>query len=210
MSLINDTFFVVNAFVPQLGQLTVKEKLQLYIDRYEPKFLALLMGTAFAQAFVTGLAEPAPEQRWIDLRDGKTYTDDQGNTFVWPGLANSITKESAIALYVYYWFTRSNATFSTGSGEVAPEVENGTRANASAKQAQAWNEMLYLNFSFIHFMRVNKDVYPEWDGTGWGTADYEYFLGWWPVYYASRPYFWWWPERCERPDIFYPINDFGI
>lgn len=211
MNLINNTFFKVGptCFIPQVSQLTISEKLMVFINRYEPEFLRILLGTTLYAAFKSGIEALAPEQRWIDLRDGKTYTDGNGNVLVWEGLANNITKISPIANYVYYWYSRSGASFSTGQGEIAPTAENGTRTNAAGKQAAAWNEMIRFNYACIHFLQAHKELYPEWDGVGWGSGDYEYFFNWWPVYWSDF-YAYWWPDNCNKPDIFEPINEFGI
>lgn len=209
-SIINISFFEVDCFIPQLGHLAVQSKVNTYINRYEPRFLTDLLGKTFYDAFTVGLAAPAPEQRWLDLKNGKTYTDTDGNTFVWEGLANATTKISAVANYVYYWYTRSDSAFSTGSGEVVPEVENGTRASFVHKQVQAWNEMVRLNYACLHFLQVNKDVYPEWEGwPGWYADTWLAFFSWWAGHWQWRPATYWWPLRCSRPDIFQTLNVFG-
>lgn len=209
MALIDKTFFVIDCSIAQLGQPTVVAKLTAYINRYEPQFLATLLGLQFYNDFKLGLLADPVEQRWSELRDGKEYTDVNGNLFKFEGVASSTTKISPIANYVYYWFTRNQATFSTGSGELAPDLENGTRADASEKLAYAWNEMVKLNFSVIHFLETNKTTYPEWKGLNWSRSDYEYFFGWWPIYW-NAVYSYTWPEKCARPDIFIPINTFGL
>lgn len=208
MNLIDVTYFEVEPLIAQLNQQEVIERVQLFIARYEPRFLRQLLGNGLAKAFIEGLEPEEPAQRWLDLRDGKEYEDTAGNVFEWPGLASDETKISAIANYVYYWYTRDNASWSTGSGDVVPSVENGERVGPAAKQAQVWSDMIRLNYQCIHFLRTNKDTYPEWKGFNWSYADFAYFRAWFSPFVTDHCF--WWPNRLVRPDIFTPINAMNL
>lgn len=211
-TVIDTSFFEIDPFIAQIGQLAVRENVQLFINRYEPRFLSVLLGNKTYLDFIEGIAEPAPAQKWLDLRDGKTYEDDKGNTFIWPGLANPDTKVSPIANYVYYWYTRSEASWGTGSGEVVPSVENGVRNSPDGKQVQIWRDMVRINYQCLHFLQTYKADYPDWKGYGWNRGDYEYFFDWWPRHIAYPFGLLWWPSNrsIARPDIFQDLNTFNL
>jgi len=71
------------------------------ISKYEKKYLEMALGSELYDAFITGLAETTPDQKWIDLRDGATYSiiDNNGitRTIKWNGLINT-EKQSFIAV----------------------------------------------------------------------------------------------------------------
>lgn len=211
-TVIDTTFFNIDPFIAQMGQLSVQENVQLFIARYEPKFLAVLLGNKTYLSLVAALEEPVLAEPWKSLVEGKTYEDDKGSTFIWPGLANPGTKVSAIANYVYYWYARSEASWATGSGEVVPDVENGTRNSPADKQVQIWADMVRLNYQCLHFLQTHKDEFPDWKGYGWMRADYEYFFDWWPRYIAYPYGLLWWPSNrgLVKPDIFQNINTFNL
>lgn len=211
MAIIDSSFFILDCFVAQRGQPAVVENLNLHISRYEPRFFGELLGLDLYNAFKAGLAvvSPAtPEQRWIDLRDGKQYVDPAGKQVVFEGLGNSTTKVSPAANYIYYWYQRGKASTTTGSGEVLPYLENGIRFSPANKMVQAWGEMVRMNYSTIHFLRSNAEVYPEWQQPAWQHDEWAYFFENWLNFYASCS--WWWPQRRKRPDIFTPINSKNI
>lgn len=47
---------------------------QEFIDFHEEKLLRALFGNSLYDDFVDGIGAGTPEQKWIDLRDGKVYT----------------------------------------------------------------------------------------------------------------------------------------
>lgn len=60
-----------------------------FIARYEPEFLTRALGLALYQALIAGYSQPTPDQNWVDLVQGKDYTDSCGNTVRWRGLITS-------------------------------------------------------------------------------------------------------------------------
>lgn len=89
MSLIDKTYFVEDLDIPNTDEQAVSERINGYIQRYEPEFLKKLLGFPLYKAFVSGLntIPPAvPNQRFIDILYGKEYTNLQGYLTEWRGL----------------------------------------------------------------------------------------------------------------------------
>lgn len=162
MSLIDITYFNASNFIPQLSLPYNRARLESFINEREPEYLREVMGESLSAAFLAGISVPEVDiqQRWKDLRDGKDYTV---GTYVmrWNGFVND-KKVSPIANYVYYWWNREVASFNTGSGQVLPTVENGTRVSGADKMVRQWNAAVHMAFSLIGFLKANASVYPEW------------------------------------------------
>lgn len=103
-------------------------------------------------------------ERWLDIIDGKVYTDLYGKTRRWVGLKyiSGTTKLSLIANYIYFYFYRDIQTQSSAGGEKRTQSESSTDADPSFKLANAWNEMVRLNFELRMFLLSNVTVYPEY------------------------------------------------
>ena len=118
-SLINPSFFHTGISVPNIGNPMVNERVQGFINLYEPECLRLLFGSRLAEAFI---ASPQ-DARMVDLISGANYQSQYNNTLKWNGLIepNNI---SLIAFYVYYYMMKDMASETTGIGEKIVEVEN--------------------------------------------------------------------------------------
>lgn len=57
-----------------------------YIQKYEPLFLEKALGLSLYEALKTGYSQPTPDQKWVDLVQGKIYTDCYGMKKRWRGL----------------------------------------------------------------------------------------------------------------------------
>lgn len=162
MPLIDRSYFIGEIDIPNTNQVAVQENLDYLISKREPELLMALWGYAMYKAFLAGLLlDPVP-QRWIDLRDGVDYTHD-GEQRHWMGLISKTgePKESLIANYVYYWYTRKKATQTSGVGEVATKTENSVRISPIAKQVHAWNQMVQWIWDMDYFLDEKKADYPE-------------------------------------------------
>ena len=166
MPLINSTFFITEINIPNRDRAGVLEPLNNMIAKREPELLTGLMGYGLYKAFIAGLAIlPTPEQRMVELRDGKEYVVN-GVAHKWKGLViiDGLRKEALSANYVYYWFLRSGATLTTGVGEATTNTENAGRVSPARKQSRAWNEMVYWAHELTHFLVHNLETYPEYKG----------------------------------------------
>lgn len=139
--------------------------LQLLIDSREDELLLRLLGYALYKAYKAGIAAGSPDQRWLDIRDGKEYTNQSGVLTKWPGLHFTVgtSKKSLIANYVYWHYQNDNYTFTTGSSEKKTDLA--INANPEIKMIRAWNEMVNWNTDLYLFLSDNADTYPEYKNT---------------------------------------------
>jgi hypothetical protein len=101
-----------------------------------------LLGYDLYKAFLAGLEDPSPLQKWLDLRDGVEYT--QGDrTVKWNGLINS-DKISLIAYYVYCKYLLTKQSVPAQAGVVQPVNENSTLVDGAVGYVQAWNAFVDL------------------------------------------------------------------
>lgn len=81
MSLINSSYFIGPLTIAQLGQISVQDNLNLFINRAEPQLLEAALGYDLWQDFMTGLEQPVIDPKWLALRDGVTFKSVSS----WPG-----------------------------------------------------------------------------------------------------------------------------
>lgn len=167
MSLIDRTYFVGELNIPNTSQAAISSLTDLFIEKYEDKWLNEVLGYSLSKAFKAGWAAPVPESKWFDLVDGVEYTSSDGKTKFWRGLVSAVSGNvafdlSPIANYVYYWFIRNNYTQTATTGEVKPQNENAVIANPSLKMVLAWNEMSAWVCELVDYLNAKKDDYTEW------------------------------------------------
>lgn len=161
--LIDITYFNSSSVnIPNTDAPDVRSRLTNLITEREPELLERLLGYALAEAFKTGIAAQTPVQKWIDLRDGKVYTIN-GKTVKWKGLNTVTPKDSIIANYVWYWWSRNNATNSTGIGETSNKADNATRVSPAPKQSVVWSRIRNWSVDLYVFLENNQTDYPEWE-----------------------------------------------
>jgi hypothetical protein len=73
MSLIDTSYFIGPLTVAQLGQQSVQNNLNLFISRAEPQFLEAALGYDLWQDFLTGLAQPVIDPKWLALLNGVQF-----------------------------------------------------------------------------------------------------------------------------------------
>lgn len=175
--LINATYFIGEIAVIGRDKASVLDLLDVFIKKYEKKFLIELLGEDVASDFATALAVIPLVAPWIDLK---------------AKLADSDTKESPIANYIYYWYMRNNATTTVGLGEAIADAENSRIVDNKDKMVRAWSEMrVWIEENREWF----KDFYTDNDFKGGYYSSYGgYFYGW---------------NNC-KPDPFGRINTFNI
>jgi hypothetical protein len=162
MALITKDYFIGELNIPDTDKDEVLERVNLFIAKYEEDLLRKLLGNALYLSYKTAMLTANPDQKWKDIRDGKDYTDLSGCSRYWMGLRKQATKQSLIANYVYYWFSRDRVTASTAFGEVMMKAEGGDKVSPATKQARAWNEMVNWAHDLFHFLSANQDAYPDW------------------------------------------------
>ena len=165
MSIIDSTYFIRDINLPS-GAFS---DLDLYIETYEKEMLIKLLGYSLYAEFIAGIADPSPAQKWLDLRDGLTYTY-AGKTVRWNGLKNT-DKISPIAYYVFCKYVVSKQIAQTQTGANLPKQENSTVADNVPKLVNAWNSFLSLygysgqsayEGSALNFLLAHSDTYDSY------------------------------------------------
>lgn len=195
--LIDSTYFVGELNIANTDTVPVQENLQLFINKYEPKFLKMLLGNTLYNEYLIGITpvpvdpptdpvtfEPIP-QKWLDLQDQ---------------LRNITTKVSPIANYIYFFFVRDAVLYNSGTGVQQAEGENSIRGNSQIKTVRAWNEINELSFEIYKFLKTNVSIYGPVPYTlrlrdNWILWDWFYWWSWFPIAY-----------RYNLPEIYIPIN----
>ena len=158
----------------------VTNTVQVFIDKYEPKFLKELLGTTLALEFINGLI-PVP----VDPpTDPITYEPIDPK---WTALRDETDLKPMLIDYIYYWYIRNEVTSTAGMGEVKGKTDNATRTSSTDKLCRAWNEMSQM----ARFFDLSTTVYPDFKRQYWRNV-YSWFYG------------------CGISDIFYPINNSNI
>lgn len=168
-SLITFDYFAGEIYIAQLGQKTVQDKMTLFINKRERDYLLAIMGYEFFKEANTGMSAAEPEAKWSELKSGAEYTDEYGILQKWTGFSN-IEKISPVANYVYFWYSRDNASKTTVIGEVQDTKTITINVAPAFKQMRAWNEMVEMNLSLVDFLINKKDE----DGNRvYSTFDYD-------------------------------------
>lgn len=154
--IIDTSYFFGDILIGQLSEQAVQDKVNWFINQYEPEILRGLLGYETYKL----MSAETPEQRFVDIKTGKEYTDEKGILRKWDGLVSG--KISLIAYYVYYWYQRSQSTTTSGTGEGKTQTQNAIPISAMDKMASAWNKMVTLNEELYCFLNTKKDVYTEW------------------------------------------------
>lgn len=162
MALIDATYFVRDINIPNTDNPTISEELVALINASEPPFLRELMGVELYNAFKAGIEAVTPDQKWLDIRDGKEYTY-QGTTVRWEGLRNSTLKQSLIADHVFVdWINTRVQQWSGTAVTISTSQDNSTAVSPATLMSRAWNSMTKSVESFYLFMEASEATYPEW------------------------------------------------
>src|ERR1700722_9823945 len=89
MSLIDASYFVADLNIPNTDNAGVLERVNWYINKYEPDVLLKMMGYPLFKAFAASLAAVAPatpDPRFINLLYGIEYTNQAGRPKMWKGI----------------------------------------------------------------------------------------------------------------------------
>ena len=210
MSFTDATYFRGELAIAGLSSAPVTENLGFFITKYETEFLNKVLGYAFAKLFLDGLAVVAPatpDQRWLDLRNGKAYTY-QNVDGVWMGFQNA-SKQSPLANLIYYHYLRDQISQTVGVGQAQTNAENATIVSPAHKLMRAFNEMVDMQVSLVSYLLANADIYPEfkfeagdlWALNYWQWNNYWLNFGYWPW-----DYMW---QMCPNR-LYKRINTFNI
>lgn len=129
----------------------IKAQLQLYIDRYEPKIVAELIGYELSKEFFAGLEEETIDVKWTNLRDGADYRDSCDILRKFDGLKNAIVAD------VYYQYTTENQQFASEVGMKMIASQNSENADPAYKQEIALNLVVDINEQCKGFIDWSND-----------------------------------------------------
>ena len=134
-----------------------------FVEEQEEEILRQLLGDSLYEAFIEGLEEDPIPQRWIDLRDGKSYTYND-KTYKWKGIKKMLKP------FIYSQWVRHDTDTATGVGIVVGNAENSQVINSSHRIAFSWN----------HFSRLagNTDDMELGIGNFYDHFYYPYFNVW--------------------------------
>lgn len=158
--IINQTFFVRELEIPNLGNTADLDRLTYFIAKYEPDCLLKIFGYPLYKLFGS-----ESSSRMTDLLNGAEYVDGLGETRKWQGIKHD-TNISLIANYIYFYYQQHKAAHSSGVGTNVSKPEAGTAYSPADKMAQAWNFFSSEVSDMCSFLWLKKDnngvrVYPE-------------------------------------------------
>lgn len=161
MSNITDhSHFVRSIALPSLDTTGPEHSLlEDYITQYETEYLQRIFGQTFYTQFIDGI--DSLNAIYLDIRDGKEYTDIFGRVQKWDGF---VSGTNPIANYVFCKYVRDESISLRGVGATVSAVENGTRVSPQFKLLPAWNAMVKWNKKLHDFLYANMETYPDYVG----------------------------------------------
>lgn len=124
-------------------------KLQNWIDQFLPIYVRDIIGASGYTAMVN-----QDRQKWVDLSNGKDYTNESGVVEYFPGL------KSALLGFIFFEYIRDNAVMTVaGSQRNKGELsDRPSPAEISALVESRWNRGLpEFNATLKGFLKANED-----------------------------------------------------
>lgn len=151
-------YFVGEILIPNitgsdLASLSNKANLQWFIDKYESEYLTYLLGEDLFAEYSAGLIAIPVQAKWTSLKN-MIYVSakSQGGAMMSP-----------VAFYIWFFWSRNQATQTLQNGEGQPSMENATMVYPSAKQISAWNQMSRMSDEIMEWLEENHSTYPSYD-----------------------------------------------
>lgn len=179
-NIIQPSDFIGEIQIANVAQEDVAADLNVFITKYEPRFLKQLFGEDFYAVFIAGIAE----QRFVDLIASEYF-------------------KPAIASYIYYWYIRDQVSQTVGVGNAEAKAANAKITNKGRKQVRAFNEMVSYVYKIIYYI-TSSGLYPEYIMPQWllWRCSRAY---WWRDSYYYYPY-----NFRMVPEIYTSINENNI
>lgn len=176
---IDTSYFIGPLTIAQIGQKAVDDRLNDFINRYEPVIMEAALGYDFYQAFLEGLnvgSDEVIEQRWLDLLNGVAFTSVSEIRKRFPGFAGGQNTQTIIAaqrddLFIYAGVTPGFA------------VDDYRYTNSDLKN---WN------YTLEQFGSGTWQPIVEWaykSGGGWALTDTNYKLQYnerWVLHFTGK------------------------
>ena len=166
MNLINKTYFVGEISLPAVNEAGAVgsdkilaelkgDLLNAFIEKYQEKFLHLLFGESFTNAFLEGLSltEGDPEKEKWKVLKSKLCVEKE------------FYKESPVAYYVYRFYLLYLRDNTTTTGNKKSKSTHANNVSDARKLVSSWNKMVKFNKRFIKWFESNFDTYKAfWNG----------------------------------------------
>lgn len=158
--IINSGFFIRDINLVNLTVPEVLDRLNYFIQKYEPECLNRILGYELYSAL-----KVEASTRMTDLVFGVEYFDNSLSLQKWNGLVYN-SNISLIANYIYYYFQKANALQTTGTGTKSTKPEAGKSESPHDKMVAAWRFFASETRLLSSFLWNAKDVnfvriYPE-------------------------------------------------
>lgn len=150
--------------IPNLDEVSFEE----YVEEQEDEVLNEILGWKLWDQFKTGLeVVPTPDQKWLDLRDGVIYTDDEGVDQKWPGM------KALMRPYIFSMYVRDNYAAFSGVGVNLAMAENAEVISPSTMITREYNKYSGLvgeedcaqGGTLFGFLKTKSEDYPDWKPT---------------------------------------------
>lgn len=177
MPLIDKSYFDGLTGLDNISSAPVAQAVTNAIARYEKEYLKLMLGPSLYEAFMAGLdagdrsyfsdqfsdqfVKSGLDDRWQYLRDGYSFTADNGRAYIWGGFVND-EKVSPIADYVYWYFRRDNLTRPSSLSESRMKSENADTVSPMRRMLDVWNRMVDQHQALSALLTCTT-LYPEFD-----------------------------------------------
>lgn len=134
-----------------------EDRINEQIDIVERKILDYLLGVDLKDEFTTALESPTPDQKWIDLRDGKKYTYNE----------TAIRFDGVKKMLIPFTYAEivDKDYFDSPQGVIQQNADAGNRIQAHAKHMlvkNAYNDGVAQYKNAQLFIDENIDDYPNW------------------------------------------------
>ncbi len=142
MSYIDESYFINEISIPNLGKPQTIANLNSALNKYEKDALVSILGYELYDL----MADDDSPDRFQEIINGADFTFSfEGKTInrKWIGLVNT-ELESLIAYYTYYFYLKNKNTLTTAVGNVKPKVENADQSTPMLKLVTAYNRYIRM------------------------------------------------------------------
>jgi len=161
MSFVSISDFVGDRSIPNSGDRNVMDRLNWFIEKYEPDCLYKVLGWELYNLVLNPYVEGGEID---DLINGTDYLY-QDSVYYWPGIKPMIVD------YVYYHYMNDAATANSGKGVIIPKSEMTFNISSAQKMIDAWNEFVKYSANLTHYVGAFPLEYPTYPANKFGTVN---------------------------------------
>lgn len=163
---IDTTYFTGPLAIAQLSQPAVADVVETYIELHGDTLLSMALGESLKDAYLIGIDvgsdDPEPEQRWLNLRDGISFTDWNGHKRRWVGFDSGASLPiNPVAAYVWFRYQRDRGVNIGAIGANQTQPENASVVAPGHRLTQIWNQLSSDIYTLWEYVNLNADSYPE-------------------------------------------------